>query len=189
MSALDIPFISFGQVDSDRELAEIYAASDFYVLPSLEDNLPNTMLEAMACGIPLVAFRTGGIPDVVRDGENGLLVSAGDDAALAAAIIRMVEKQDIREQFGLNSAALIHRDYALANQGRAYLERFTSLLGDDWQERKEGRLASPLQLSCRCGAIDRKLYVSQKRLFAKYGIVSMNLRTKLKEMFNILVNS
>ena len=54
-------------------IAAVYSMADVFVIPSFQDNLPNTVLEAMACGRRVVGFRIGGIPDMVRDGENGLL--------------------------------------------------------------------------------------------------------------------
>ena len=70
----------------DRRLEMAYRAADVFVLPSLEDNLPNTLLEAMAAGLPVVAYRTGGIPDVLKDDVNGRVVARGDVAALARAL-------------------------------------------------------------------------------------------------------
>jgi glycosyltransferase involved in cell wall biosynthesis len=63
-------------------------ASDVLCLPSLNEGLPNVALEALACGIPVVASRVGGVPEVVRDGENGWLVPAADREALVAALHR-----------------------------------------------------------------------------------------------------
>ena len=89
-----------GYVDRDKPL--YYKASDIFVLPSLSESFGIVNLEAMACGVPVVASKVGGIPDVVKDGWNGLLVPPGDSEALANAIIYLLENEDIRERMGKN---------------------------------------------------------------------------------------
>jgi len=75
-SALDTPFevVELGHVQDERLMAVAYAAADVFVIPSLEDNLPNTMTESILCGTPVIGFPTGGIVDVIgADKGNGLL--------------------------------------------------------------------------------------------------------------------
>jgi glycosyltransferase involved in cell wall biosynthesis len=67
---------------------QLFRAADASVLPSAWENFPHTVVEALAVGCPVIATAVGGVPEVVVDGENGLLVPAGDDRALAAAIAR-----------------------------------------------------------------------------------------------------
>jgi glycosyltransferase involved in cell wall biosynthesis len=74
-----------GFVASSEQLALYYSAADLFVLPSVAENLPNTISEALLCGTPVVAFRVGGIPEQVHAG-NGILVEPGDGSALEAAI-------------------------------------------------------------------------------------------------------
>ncbi|MGQ1890981.1 glycosyltransferase [Thermophagus sp. OGC60D27] len=87
-----IPFrvINLGFIREKEELAKYYAASTAFVLPSLEDNLPNTVLESLACGTPVVAFDIGGISDMIDHEKNGLLVEDTDTRLLADALERMV---------------------------------------------------------------------------------------------------
>jgi glycosyltransferase involved in cell wall biosynthesis len=58
-----------GRLNDDISLALVYAAADIFVAPSIEDNLPNTVMEALACGIPSVAFKIGGMPDMIEHQE------------------------------------------------------------------------------------------------------------------------
>ena len=70
-SLFPFPIYSMNYVNSEKELADIYNAVDLYVTPSLQDNLPNTIMEAMACGIPCVGFNVGGIPEMIDHLHNG----------------------------------------------------------------------------------------------------------------------
>jgi glycosyltransferase involved in cell wall biosynthesis len=77
-NAKDIPDFSFktsflGTINDDAKLAMCYAAADAFLIPSLEDNLPYTVMESLSCGTPVVAFTTGGIPDMVQHLQNGYL--------------------------------------------------------------------------------------------------------------------
>lgn len=82
--------IWLGKVESDKLLAAIYTSADLFVLPSLQDNLPNTAIEAMACGTPVVGFDSGGLCDIVDSGVTGRLVPAGNVSALADIINTML---------------------------------------------------------------------------------------------------
>jgi glycosyltransferase involved in cell wall biosynthesis len=76
----------------------LFRAADASVLSSAWENLPHTVLEALAVGSPVIATAVGGVPEVVRDGENGLLVPAGDPEALASAIERFFADDALRRR-------------------------------------------------------------------------------------------
>ncbi|RZK50835.1 MAG: glycosyltransferase [Pedobacter sp.] len=87
----DLPEFPFkttflGKISKDDHLAKCYSAADVFILPSLEDNLPNTVLESLACATPVVAFTTGGIPDMVSHQVNGYLANYKSAADLAQGI-------------------------------------------------------------------------------------------------------
>lgn len=82
------------------ELPSWYQRASIFVAPSFWDNSPNTIYEAMACGAPVVATRVGGIPELVDDGETGLLVPPSDEHALAAALIALLGDPARRERMG-----------------------------------------------------------------------------------------
>ena len=73
---------------------------DVFVIPSLSEGCPNVLLEAMAAARPIVATRTGAIPEIIRDGENGLLVDAGDAAQIAAAVLYLLNHPEEAEKMG-----------------------------------------------------------------------------------------
>ena len=125
---LNIPYKSFREVDSDMELSDIYNASDIFVLPSIEDNLPNMMLEAMSCGIPVIAFNTGGMPDMIKDKVTGRLVPFRNIKKFAKAILDLVFNAGIRNNMGKKSRELIIKKFKLEDQARKYTELFLTLL-------------------------------------------------------------
>lgn len=91
---LPYPVRELGLLSDPRQIAEAYAAADLFVIPSLEENLPNTVMEALACGTPVAGFRTGGIPEMVEHEENGFLAPVGDSLALAEAIAWVAERSE-----------------------------------------------------------------------------------------------
>ena len=82
------------------DVAEIMGCFDIFVLPSLNEGMGRVLVEAMAAGLPIVASRVGGIPDLVKDGQNGLLVPAADAPALAKAISDLLADKEKRNRMG-----------------------------------------------------------------------------------------
>ncbi|MDB5240440.1 MAG: glycosyl transferase family 1 [Spirosoma sp.] len=80
---LPYPVRQLGMLTSNDEIVAAYNAADAMVVPSLEDNLPNTVIESLACGTPVVAFRTGGIPEMIDHRQNGYLAAVGSAQELA----------------------------------------------------------------------------------------------------------
>jgi glycosyltransferase involved in cell wall biosynthesis len=85
------------------ELPALMAETDLFVLPSILEGLPVTIVEAMAYGRPIVATTVGGIPELIKDGVNGLLCPAHDSKALAGQILRLLDNHDLRIQLGKNA--------------------------------------------------------------------------------------
>lgn len=118
---------SFGYVDSDEKMARIYAAANLFVQPSLEDNLPNTILEAMSCGTAVAAFAIGGVPDLVTDGVTGQLARRTDSAGLAEAILALAADPRQLDELGERARALIETGFTLSRQAQDYLRLYTAL--------------------------------------------------------------
>ena len=85
------------------DAARLLKGFDVFVLPSLKEGLPYTILEAFSAGVPVVATSVGGIPDIVEHQKNGLLVPPADPAALANAIAALSLDPEKREEFGRNT--------------------------------------------------------------------------------------
>ena len=92
-----------GSVPRERVL-RLFRAADASVLPSAWENFPHTVVEALAVGCPVIATAVGGVPEVVRDGENGLLVPARDPEALAGAIARFFGDAELRSRLAAGAA-------------------------------------------------------------------------------------
>jgi glycosyltransferase involved in cell wall biosynthesis len=115
-------------IAEDGLLSLIYSAADVFVLPSLADNLPNTMLESIACGTPVVASAVGGIPDTVRPGVTGVLVKPGDAAELRAALLGLLGNDSLRAEMSSNCRKIALAEYSLELQARRYLEIYETML-------------------------------------------------------------
>jgi len=100
---------------------------DIFVLPSLSEGLSSAILEAMASSLPIVATRVGGIPELVTDGENGLLVAPADPAALALAIQRLAENPGESIQMGLRGRERMEKQFTLERK-ISETEKLCSLL-------------------------------------------------------------
>ena len=99
--------VVFAGVVADRtQLAEWYRSSTVFVLPSRSEGLGCVLLESMAAGTPIVASNVGGIPDLVRNGDNGLLVPADDTESLALAIDRLLSDATLRREFAIRGTAV-----------------------------------------------------------------------------------
>lgn len=119
--------LHLGPVDY-RWLSLVYSAADVFVIPSLQDNLPNTVLEAMACGTPVVGFAVGGIPEMVRHGSTGLLVPPADVAALRRTINEMLLNRSRLEEMSHMARRVAVSEYSLDRQARRYNDLYQSLL-------------------------------------------------------------
>ncbi|MES1993910.1 MAG: glycosyltransferase [Pseudomonadota bacterium] len=125
--ARDLPQVVFtGFVDN---VADHLAALDLFVFPSREEGLGSVLIDAMAQGLPIVASRVGGIPELIEDGQTGLLVPPGDASALAAALTRLVADAELRARLG--AAA---RQAAAAYTPEAMATAYATLYHDIAQE-------------------------------------------------------
>lgn len=126
-------FENFRQLHIDRLrndglLSCIYSAADILVAPSLEDNLPNTVLESIACGTPVAGFAVGGIPEAVRPSVSGLLASRGNVAELKNVILELLQNPERLLEMSANCRRIALQEYALEVQAGRYMDLYHSLL-------------------------------------------------------------
>jgi len=99
---------------SPNEIPNYLVAADIFVLSSLGEGFPNVLLEAMAAGLPIVATKVGGVPEIVTDRENGFLVEPRNSPQLAEKILFLLQNEDVRKQFSANNIEKA-RSYNWAN--------------------------------------------------------------------------
>lgn len=114
------PIHQLGYIKDQALLSTIYSSCDMFVLPSLEDNLPNTMLESMACGTPVIGFNTGGIATTVTPHQTGLLAELKNTKNLADKIEYMITHPKECEKMGKNARNLIEETYTPQIQSQRY---------------------------------------------------------------------
>jgi glycosyltransferase involved in cell wall biosynthesis len=125
-----IPVTSLGRVETDAQLVRIYSAASVFLLPSLEDNLPNTLLEAMACGTPAIGFEIGGVPDLITPQETGLMAPIGDIPRFAELLVTLAQNESALQQMSDHCARLIPSRFTLEIQARRYLELYQPALAE-----------------------------------------------------------
>ena len=116
-----------GTISDDEKLALCYSAADVFLAPSLEDNLPNTVMESLACGTPLAAFATGGIPDMVKHKHNGYLAEYRSSADLAAGIAWIYTYPD-KAELNFNARQTIVNYFSEGTIAGQHIELYKSLL-------------------------------------------------------------
>jgi glycosyltransferase involved in cell wall biosynthesis len=120
--------ISLGPIESERLLSFAYSAADMFVMPTLAEAQGLVVIEAMACGVPVIGFNVGGIPDMVVHEETGLLVEARDVIGLRRAIELLLHRPDLREKFSTAGRAVVSRLFSLQRQAQSYKELFLELV-------------------------------------------------------------
>ena len=113
-----------GKLNDDITLSLVYAAADVFVAPSTQDNLPNTVLEALFCGTPCVAFNIGGMSDLIEHQQTGYLAKPLIPEDLAQGIGWVLLDEERSQQLRVNSRLKAIAQFSLKQQTQRYLEVF-----------------------------------------------------------------
>ena len=122
-ATLPLPFHALGYVAEGRPLAEFYNAADVFVTPSLQENLPNTIMEAMSCGVPCVGFNIGGIPEMIDHMSNGYVAEYKSAEDFARGIRRVLEGPDYATMCQ-NARTKVLENYSEPVVARQYISLF-----------------------------------------------------------------
>ena len=110
------------------DVARVMRGLDLFVLPSLAEGVSNTILEAMASGLPVVATAVGGNPELVDDGRTGRLVPAADPQALATAILKYQADPDACRRQGREARTTVERNFSMTSMVNGYMSLYERLL-------------------------------------------------------------
>ena len=127
VNLVKIPVYPLGYVFDVSQIVALYNAIDVFVTSSLEENLPNTIMEAMACGVPCVGFRIGGIPEMIDHKENGYIDEYKYADDLAAGIDWVLNKSD-RDELSRNARRKVEENYSEAVVAKQYIQLYQRLL-------------------------------------------------------------
>ena len=121
--------IQFVPYEHDQAaVARYYQAADLYIHAARAETFPNTVIEAAACGAPVVATAVGGIPEQVIDGRTGFLVPPGDAEAMARQIVRLLKEEHVRRLMSSEAEGVARERFDVTKQVRAYLNWYDSIL-------------------------------------------------------------
>ena len=111
-----------------RQVADFLRGTDVFVLPSLQEGMPNSLLEAMACGLPVVSTRIGGGVDIISSGDNGILVKPGDPKDLALGIVNILKDKEYATSLAARGLQTVRESYSLDSIIPRYLALYERIV-------------------------------------------------------------
>jgi glycosyltransferase involved in cell wall biosynthesis len=110
------------------DVARLLHAADVFLLTSVSEGIPVTVLEAMAAGLPVVSTQVGGVGEIIEDGRTGLLASAGDDQRLAQKILYLADQADLRRQIGCQGRERVRALFSEEQMHASYVRLYREML-------------------------------------------------------------
>lgn len=125
---LGLPCVSLGRLNDETSLVLAFSAADVFVIPSRMDNLPNTVLESLSCGTPVVGFNVGGMPDMIRHRSNGYIADAFSVEDLSNGILHVLERSYTDDSMSVSARKTIMESFSIERQALAYQDLYQSLM-------------------------------------------------------------
>lgn len=122
-----------GYLKDPVQVAKFYQAADIYLHAAKAETFPNAVLEALACGTPVVATAVGGIPEQVEDGVTGFLVPQGNAEVMASRIEQLLSDDELRREMGIQAAKSARSRFSLEQQVNDYLNWYKEIL-EGWKK-------------------------------------------------------
>ena len=120
-------WLNFGYVKEPKTMAKLYSAADVYLFPTLADNCPLTAIESLACGLPIVSFETGGVPEIVENNKTGFVVEYKNGEMLTLALKKLLDDDDLRERMSEN-AVQASKKFSSERMALDYIKLYEELL-------------------------------------------------------------
>ena len=117
----------FGYVNNSKTMAKLYSAADIYFFPTLADNCPLTAIESLACGLPVVTFETGGVPEIVENNKSGFVVEYKNGKKLLEALEKLLDDGELREKMAEN-AVVASKKFSSERMAIEYMKLYEELL-------------------------------------------------------------
>ena len=120
-------WLDFGYVSKPETMAKLYSAADVYLFPTLADNCPLTAIESLTCGLPVVTFETGGVPEIVENNKTGFVVEYKNGEMLVNALEKLLDNNDLRDKMS-EEAVLASKKFSSERMALKYLKLYEELL-------------------------------------------------------------
>lgn len=120
-------WLDFGYIKDPQIMAKLYSAADIYLFPTLADNCPLTAIESLACGLPVVTFETGGVPEIVENNKTGSVVEYKNGEMLTSTLRKLLVNDDLREKMSEN-AVEASKKFSSKRMALEYLKLYEELL-------------------------------------------------------------
>lgn len=120
-------WLDFGYVNDPKTMAKLYSAADIYLFPTLAETFGMTVVEAMSCGLPVVTFKTGGVPEIVENEKSGFVVEYKNGEKLVEALEKLLDNDELREKMAENAVAA-SKKFSSERMADEYFELYKELL-------------------------------------------------------------
>ena len=131
----NITFRSISYSHDQETIANYYQSADIYLHAARADTFPNVILEALACGTPVIATGIGGIPEQISDGQTGFVTRGADPESMTVRIVQLLQSDDLRKQMELNATITARTNFSLDRMAENYLTYYQEVI-EDWQSGK-----------------------------------------------------
>ena len=123
-----IPFYYAGYVRDPKVVRELFAAADIYVTTSHEDNLPTTVMESLACGVPAIGYEIGGVPELISNGVTGFVYPKGDWQSMLEGVMQLMEDPSLLKKFSFNARKKAEEQYDESHVAKQYAALYQNIV-------------------------------------------------------------